>query len=112
MFINFPLISLVIWLPIVGGIWVALGNDKLANLKVHALFFSILSFLISICLIINFDTSLSEMQFVERVAWIPVFGIEYFVGLDGISLPLIVLTTFSTILVIVAGWEVITDRIG
>ena len=112
MFINFPLISLVIWLPIVGGIWVALGNDKLANLKVHALFFSILSFLISICLIINFDTSISEMQFVERVAWIPVFGIEYFVGLDGISLPLIVLTTFSTILVIVAGWEVITDRIG
>ena len=52
------------------------------------------------------------MQFLERVPWIPVFGIEYFLGLDGISLPLVLLTTFITILVILAAGKSIGDRLG
>ena len=82
------------------------------SVKAEALIFSIVTFILSLVLLYNFDSSTAEMQFLERVSWIPVFGIEYFLGLDGISLPLVLLTTFITILVILAAGKSIGDRLG
>ena len=73
---------------------------------------SILVFILSINLFLDFDTSTSAMQFVEKTSWISQFNIFYHLGVDGISMPLIILTTFSTVLVIIAGWEVIQNRVA
>ncbi len=108
---NFPLLTLVIWLPILGGIAVLASGDQAASLsKRLALGVAIATFALSLPLWLAFDSTTAEMQFLERMPWIPLFGIEYFLGVDGISMPLILLTTFTTIFVIVAGWEVITYR--
>ena len=69
-------------------------------------------FILSINLFLDFDTSTSAMQFVEKTSWISQFNIFYHLGVDGISMPLIILTTFSTVLVIIAGWEVIQNRVA
>ncbi len=108
---GFPLLTLTIWLPILGGLAVLASGDKAGSLsKWIALAFAVLTFVVSLGLWAWFDTSTAEMQFVERIAWIPSFDVYYFLGVDGISMPLIVLTTFVTIFVVVAGWEVITYR--
>ncbi len=108
---EWPLLSFVIWLPIVGGFMVLASGDKAADAsRWTALGVSILTFLMSLPLWFAYDASTAEMQFVERVAWIPAFNIEYYLGVDGISMPLIILTTFITIFVIVAGWEVIQHK--
>ncbi|MCW8908687.1 MAG: NADH-quinone oxidoreductase subunit M, partial [Sedimenticola sp.] len=72
-----------------------------------ALTIAILTFLVSLPLYSGFDSGTAGMQFVERASWIELFKIEYYLGVDGISMPLIILTTFITIFVIIAGWEVI-----
>jgi len=108
---GFPLLSLTIWLPILGGIAVLASGDRDVRVtKWAALVFSVLTFLVSLGLWIGFDSATAQMQFVEHVPWIPGFDIFYYLGVDGISMPLIVLTTFVTIFVVVAGWEVITHR--
>jgi NADH-quinone oxidoreductase subunit M len=108
---DFPLLTLVICLPIIGGIVVLASGDKSPNIsKWIALSFALLTFLVSLGLWIGFESNTSEMQFVERSVWIPTFNVEYYLGVDGISMPLIILTTFITIFVIVAGWEVITYK--
>ena len=111
MFTNFPILSLTIWFPIIGGIWVILYSSKRNSVRTKALAVSIVTFFCSLVLLYNFNYETSAMQFSERLSWIPVFGIEYFIGLDGISLPLVLLTTFTTILVVLAA-DVITDRPG
>jgi NADH-quinone oxidoreductase subunit M len=106
-----PVLSLTIWLPIVGGLAVLASGDKAPSVsKWTALVFAVLTFLVSLLLWTGFDTTTAQMQFVERLPWIPTFDVEYFLGVDGISMPLIILTTFITIFVIVAGWEVITYK--
>ncbi len=112
MFADWPLLSLVVWLPILGGLVVlASGSDKSAvEAKVVALLFAIVTFLVSIPLFTEFDPGTAAMQFEERRPWIPGWNIYYHLGVDGISMPLILLTTFSTVLVIIAGWEVIRYR--
>ncbi len=108
---ELPLLTLVIWLPIIGGIAVLASGDRAAELsKRIALGFAILTFLVSLGLWTGFDASLAEMQFVERAAWIPSFDVYYSLGVDGISMPLIILTTFITIFVVIAGWDVITYK--
>jgi NADH-quinone oxidoreductase subunit M len=103
-----PILTATIWLPIIGGIAVLASGDKDPRVsKWTALAFAVLTFLVSIPLWAGFDVTTAEMQFVERAAWIPSFHVEYYLGIDGISMPLILLTTFITIFVIVAGWEVI-----
>lgn len=108
------LLSLVIWLPIFGAILVlATGGDKNAPLaKKLALGFSLAEFVVSIPLFTRFDRTTSSMQFVEQGEWVPSFGIEYFLGVDGISMPFILLTTLLTVVVVVAGWEVIQRRVA
>ncbi len=106
---DLPLLSLVIWLPILGAIPVlACSSDARAPLaRWIALAVSLATFVISLFLYTDFNLTTHEMQFVERFAWIPAFNVFYHLGVDGISVPLIILTTFSTVLVVLAGWEVI-----
>jgi NADH-quinone oxidoreductase subunit M len=108
---GFGLLSLLTWLPIAGGLAVLLLGDR--NIKVArwvALGTAIMAFGASIPLWTNFDTSTAAFQFVERMSWIPAFNSTYYLGVDGISMPLILLTTFITIPVIVAAWTVIEQR--
>jgi NADH-quinone oxidoreductase subunit M len=108
---SLPILSVVIWLPIVAGglvLWIGSGRAKLA--KQVALAASVLTFVASIPLYTWFDATTASMQFVERTPWIGRFNAYYWLGIDGISLPLILLTTFLTPLVVIAGWEVIKAR--
>ncbi|ROR32283.1 NADH-quinone oxidoreductase subunit M [Inmirania thermothiophila] len=108
---SFPLLSLLVWLPIVGGgVVLAIGDERPALMRRAAFAFAAATFLLGIPLWTGFDRADGLMQFVERTPWIEAFDIEYYLGIDGISLPLILLTTFSTVLVVLAGWEVIRER--
>ncbi len=112
MLADLPLLSLVVWLPIVGGLMVLAfsGEKSVLEAKAVGLITALLTFIASIPLFTLFDTGTSAMQFQELAPWIERFGIYYHLGVDGISMPLILLTTFTTVLVIIAGWEVITFK--
>ncbi|HKI74675.1 MAG TPA: NADH-quinone oxidoreductase subunit M [Pseudomonadales bacterium] len=111
MFEGWPLLSLLVWLPIFGGIVLLLvGDSSPTRARWLALIVSLVTFILSIPLYTHFQMGSPDMQFVERAAWIPQFGIQYYLGVDGISVPLIILTTFSTILVVLAGWKVVTYK--
>ena len=114
MLFGFPLLSLVIWLPIFTGIVVfATGGDRNARLaKWLALIGSVLSLLVAIPLYTQFDPIMSGMQFVEYHAWIERFNVHYHLGVDGIAIPLILLNCFTTPLVVIAGWQVISNRVS
>ena len=105
------LLSVVIWLPIAAGVLVLLLGDRSIVLgRWVALAASVATFALSVPLIAHFDTSTAAYQFVERRAWIPSFHADYYIGLDGISLPLVILTAFMTMPVVIAGWRVIESR--
>lgn len=111
--ISFPFLSVLVWLPIAAGILVyALGTTEHAARwgKIIALSASVATLLLSVVLYVNFDTSISSMQFIERLPWIERFGAYYHLGVDGISVPLILLTTFLTPFVIIAGWDIVKLR--
>ncbi|MDT8370765.1 MAG: NADH-quinone oxidoreductase subunit M [Gammaproteobacteria bacterium] len=112
MFSDFPLLSLIIWLPILGGIAVLINGDNNPWARPLSLLVSAATFVASLGLYVGFDNATYHMQFVEQVPWIASFDINYFVGIDGFSMPLIILTSFSTLLVVIAGWEVIKDRVS
>jgi NADH-quinone oxidoreductase subunit M len=105
------LLSTLIWLPIVGGLVVlALGDARIGIARWVALGTAVAAFLLSVPLYTGFDPSTSAYQFVEQLPWIPAFSATYHLGVDGISLPLILLTTFTTVPVVVAAWTVIEKR--
>ncbi len=105
---DWPILSTVIWLPILGGLLVLFSGDKAPGIsRWLALVVAVLTFLSSLPLWTGFDTTTAAMQFQEKHAWIEAFNVHYHLGVDGISMPLILLTTFVTILVVIAGWEVI-----
>jgi NADH-quinone oxidoreductase subunit M len=106
------LLSVVIWLPVVGGFLVlVLGNERVLEAKWASLTVSVLTFALSLPLYFAFKTGTAAMQFVERASWIPGINAQFFIGIDGISLPLILLTTFTTVLVVIAGWSNIEKRV-
>lgn len=105
---GWAILSLVIWLPIIGGLIVLALGDKLS--RPVALAVSVLAFLVSLPLLIGFDVSTHHMQFEEKRLWIEAFKVYYHLGIDGISMPLILLNTFMTVLVVLAGWEVIRTK--
>ncbi len=108
---TWPILSIVVWLPIIGGIAVMLlGSQRAQLVKQVALGTSIVTFAFSLPLWVHFDFESAAMQFVENVPWIERFGAVYGLGVDGISMPLILLTTFLTPFVVVAGWQVIETR--
>ena len=109
MFFDYPLLSLVVWLPILGGIAVLLNGDN-SYTRPLSLTVSLVTLYLSTWLYMGFDMATSDMQFVEYLPWISAYGIHYHLGIDGFSMPLIILTAFSTVIVVIAGWEVIQDR--
>lgn len=107
MFLNQFLLSLLIWLPILGAI-ALLVTEKGSNpykLKMMALSLSIVCFVLSVMLYLQYDPTVPSMQFREIWDWIPFLGIQYDLGVDGISVLLIVLTSFTTIVIICATWN-------
>lgn len=109
---DLPILSVLIWLPIIGGVAVLLCRDNVYAARWLALLVSMVTMLLSFGLYIGFDTTTANMQFVERLPWVETFNIEYYMGIDGFSMPLMILTTISTLLVVIAGWQVIKDRIA
>ena len=108
---GLPLLSILIWLPILGGLAVlALGDARAPLARKVALAVAILAFLLSLPLWLRFDPHTAAMQFTERASWIPAFDAWYHLGVDGISMPLILLTTFITVLVIIAARDAIRHR--
>jgi NADH-quinone oxidoreductase subunit M len=106
------LLSIIIFLPIVGAIVLAFINkENHSTIRVTALGFSLVEFAISLPLFFSFDPKIAGMQFVEKMKWIPEYGINYHLGLDGISLLLVLLTTFLTVLCILSSWSAITVRV-
>lgn len=109
-----PWLTLAIFVPIVWGLLVlAVGRDDRAALTRNlSLIGAIVSFLVTIPLLTGFDSTTASMQFVEKTSWIPAFSVFYNLGVDGISLWFVLLTAFVTIIVVLAGFEVITSRIA
>ncbi|MGA9991521.1 MAG: NADH-quinone oxidoreductase subunit M [Thiobacillaceae bacterium] len=112
--LGLPFLSLVIWLPIVAGLLVlAAGSDRRASLaRWIALVGAALGFWVALPLYTGFDVSTAAMQFQELKPWVPQFNIQYHLGVDGISMPLILLNSFITLLVVIAGWEVIQKKVA
>ncbi len=108
------LLSLSIWTPIVvGGLLLALGRDEHAKaVRWLALLGALISFLITLPLYGGFQIDSAQMQWVEKALWIERFQVHYHLGVDGISLWLVLLTAFITPVVVLAGWEVITERVN
>ncbi|MBE7564178.1 NADH-quinone oxidoreductase subunit M [Acidithiobacillus sp. HP-6] len=107
------LLSYSIWIPIVGGLLVlAVGDRRAALARWLALIVSLLAFAVTIPLYTGFDTHTAAMQFSERVSWIPSLNIYYHLGVDGISLWFILLTSFLTVLVVISSWRNVQTRVA
>ncbi|KRB84561.1 NADH-quinone oxidoreductase subunit M [Noviherbaspirillum sp. Root189] len=111
---TFPLLSLAIWCPIAFGLFVlAFGRDENPGLvRGVSLIGSIVSFLVTLPLYNQFDKAAHGMQFVEKASWIERFNVQYLLGVDGISVWFVLLTAFITVIVVIAGWEVIEKRVA
>ncbi|WP_227485299.1 NADH-quinone oxidoreductase subunit M [Acidithiobacillus sp. HP-2] len=110
---NASLLSYSIWIPIVGGLLVlAVGDRRAALARWLALIVSLLAFAVTIPLYTGFDTHTAAMQFSERVSWIPSLNIYYHLGVDGISLWFILLTSFLTVLVVISSWRNVQTRVA
>ena len=111
------LLSILIWLPIFGGVLLlVIGDDSDAGstragvMRIAALAVTVVTLLFSIVLYIGFDNAATSMQFTEKVPWVGTLNVFYSLGVDGISAPLILLTTFITPLVILSAWDTIRNR--
>jgi NADH-quinone oxidoreductase subunit M len=110
---SLPLLSLLIWLPILGGaLTLMLGNARPQAARWLALVTALVAFALSIPLFTGFDLASAGMQFVEGKAWIPAYDIRYALGADGISVALIGLTTLTTVLVLIGAWGSIDNRVS
>ncbi|GIL04252.1 MAG: NADH-quinone oxidoreductase subunit M [Betaproteobacteria bacterium] len=109
-----PWLSLAIWIPIAAGLFLlAVGRDRSAALvKTVALAGSLLGLLVTIPLYTQFDPAQAGLQFVERAVWIERLNAHYHVGVDGISVWFVLLTAFMTVLVVIAGWDVIEQKVA
>jgi NADH-quinone oxidoreductase subunit M len=109
------ILSLTIWVPIVAGLLILAtgGDDRNADgQRTLALIGAALGFAVSIPLWTSFDATTPAMQFEELAAWIPALDINYHLGVDGISMPFILLNSFTTLIVVLAGWQVIQTKVG
>jgi NADH-quinone oxidoreductase subunit M len=112
---NFPILSLVTFLPLVGVAFILTirGEEKVvaANARSVALWTSFITFLLSLTIWFNFEPSTAAFQFEERSEWIPAFNIAYHMGVDGISVMFVLLSTLLTPICVLASWETIKDRV-
>ena len=113
--VDFPILTLTTFLPLIGALAILLirGDEKILarNARATALWTSLATFVVSIFLWVGFDTSTADFQFVEKVPWIPSFGLNYHMGVDGISVFFVILSTFLTPICILASWEAIQNRV-
>jgi len=111
---SLPYLSLAIWVPIGAALAVlAMGGDRNAPLqRLLALAGALAGFLVTLPLYAGFDTGTAQMQFEEFAPWIAAFNVNYHLGVDGISVLFVILNAFITVLVVVAGWNVIENRVG
>ena len=108
---NSQLLSLAIWVPIIGAVPVfVLGSQRRNLVRWLALAVAVAGLLVTLPLYSGFDPKQGGMQFIEQLPWIPRFNIQYLLGVDGISMPFIILNSFITVLVILAGWDVIEQK--
>ncbi len=108
--LGFPLLSLVIFLPLFGAV-VTLFLRKDAAIKGWAVIVTVANFIISLPLYFYFQSGTAEMQFVEHIPWMPNLGVSYYLGIDGISLFLVLLTTFLTPIAVLSSWTYITEKV-
>jgi NADH-quinone oxidoreductase subunit M len=110
--LGIPILTLLIFFPILGAIVLLFINqEKAGTLRVVTLIFAIVEFIFSLPLFFAFDSKTAAMQFVEDWWWVEAYGISYKLGIDGISLLLVLLTTFLTVLCILCSWTAITFRV-
>jgi NADH-quinone oxidoreductase subunit M len=109
---SFPLLTIILFLPLVGAL-VLLGLSSARHIAIRgcALVVMLLTFAVSVVLFVLFDADLPQMQFRERAAWISSLGIHYDLGVDGISLPLVLLTTFLSPLALLGAWQSIETKV-
>src|SRR6056297_2437030 len=109
---TWPILSLIVWLPIVTGVAILfLSETRAAMGKVVALAAAVAALVLAVVAVAGFDTTTAAMQFQEKTSWIEAFSINYHLGVDGLSLPLIALTALTTVIVVIAGWT-IRDRVS
>ncbi len=112
---DWPLLSLVTFLPLVGAAFILLIRGEAAivaqNARAVALWTSLVTFLLSLLILANFDSSQAGFQLVEQRPWLPGFGIDYHMGVDGISLWFVLLSTLLTVVVIIGSWHSVQTRV-
>lgn len=113
---NFPLLSLLIFLPLVGAVLIlvlARGDEAVVarNSRWTALWTSAVNFVLSLFIWVHFDTTTADFQFVEYAVWMPAFNINYKMGIDGISMLFVLLTTLLTPICVLSSWECIQNRV-
>jgi NADH-quinone oxidoreductase subunit M len=112
---DFPLLTVVTFLPIIGALFILMirGQEQevARNAKSVALLTSGVTFLVSLAIYFNFDATTANFQFVEKVAWMPSLGINYHMGVDGISVWFVLLATFLTPLCILSSWDAVQKRV-
>ena len=112
---SFPVLSLTTFMPLVGVLFILVvrGDDETvaSNARGAALWTSGVTFIVSLVLWINFDHTTADFQFVEKFAWIPAFNISYHLGVDGISIFFVLLSTTLTPLCVLASWKAIKTRV-
>src|SRR5690606_15822968 len=111
---TLPWLTLSIFVPIVAGLIVLLlgRDDRPGFTRALSLAGSVAGFLVTLPLYFGFNPDTADMQFVEKASWIETFAVNYHLGIDGISLWFVLLTAFITIIVVLAGWQVITSRVS
>jgi len=108
---NSQLLSLAIWVPILGAVPVLwIGSERRTLVRWLSLAVALAGFVVTLPLYSGFDAAQAGMQFVEQAPWITRFNVQYLLGVDGISMPFILLNSLITVLVVLAGWEVIEDK--
>ena len=112
--LQHTVLSWLIWLPVFGAFFIMMSSRSTS--PTFARFVSLIIALLSIglCwfLLVAFNPSTSKMQFVQNIAWIPSLGINYQLGVDGISMPLVVLTCFTTLIVVLASWTMVHQKVA
>jgi NADH-quinone oxidoreductase subunit M len=109
--LGFPILSLITFLPVVGAILlIMVGREQVRSQRTLAFLTSLVTFVVSLPLVFSYDQTTPAVQFVERASWIPSIGVTYFFGLDGISLWLVMLTTFLSPIAILCSFEAIKHR--
>ncbi len=113
---NLPLLSIITFLPLVGAVIIMLARDEdetrlATNARNMALWTSFITFVVSLLVWFGFETGTAEFQFVEKAEWLPQFGIGYHMGVDGISMPFVLLSTLLTPICVLASWDAVKHRV-